>query len=118
MVSLTTYTKAEIKVVLWTQIKDREYSSIHTAKPQKGESINQKEMRAMLLGLEHIKKPVELEIYTDSPWMVRAVGEWMPKWKQDGWKKSDGKPVANAELWKKIANELEKHKYTIKAKEK
>ena len=41
-------------------------------------------------------------IYSDSMYLVRGVGEWMPKWKTNGWRSSQQKTVSNMDQWKRI----------------
>lgn len=111
MVSLTTYIQGEIKVVLFTEIKGKEHSAKWSMPKEKGDSVIIQELKAIHLGLTHINRPVELEIYTGHPWVVTALNEWMQQWQQDNWIKADKKPVKNKELWQKIAEELSKHDY-------
>lgn len=44
---------------------------------------------------------------TDSEYVVRGVTEWIPKWLQNGWRTSKGKPVANRDLWELLLRELD-----------
>ena len=34
--------------------------------------------------------------------LVKGATEWMPNWIKHNWRKADGKPVANVELWRAI----------------
>jgi ribonuclease HI len=43
-----------------------------------------------------------LLVYCDSTYAIKAIREWMPGWKRRGWKKGDGKPVANVEILKAL----------------
>ena len=118
MVSLTTYIKNEIKVVLFTELKSgREHTAVHTLPVDKGDSVIVRELKAILLGLKHMNFPTEIEIYTGNKWIVTAMNEWVPKWQQDDWIKTNGKPVANKELWQQVMKELEKHTYKAMLKE-
>lgn len=118
MVSLTTYIKSEIKVVLFTELKNgREHTAVHTLPVKKGDSVVVRELKAILLGLKHMNVSSELEIYTGNKWVVTALNEWVPKWQQDGWIKANGNPVANKELWQQLMKELEKHAYKAMLKE-
>lgn len=117
MVSLTTYIKGEAKVILFTEIRGKECSSEWFFTKEKGDSVIVHELKAIYLGLSHINRPVELEIYTGHRWVVTAINTWIKQWQQDDWVKSGGKPVKNKELWQKIAKELNKHKYIAKLKE-
>lgn len=41
-------------------------------------------------------------IKTDSPYLVNGVTEWLPKWKENGWKGCKGQKIANDDLWRVI----------------
>ena len=118
MVSLTTYIKNEIRVVLFAELKSgREHTAVHTLPVDKGDSVIVRELKAILLGLEHMNFSTEIEIYTGNKWIMTALNEWAPKWQQDDWIKTNGKPVANKELWQQVMKELEKHTYKAMLKE-
>lgn len=86
MISLTTYIKNGIKVVLFTELKSgREHTAVHMLPAKKGDSVAIRELKAILLGLEHMNLPSKIEIYTGSKWVVTALNEWAPKWQQDDW---------------------------------
>jgi ribonuclease HI len=53
----------------------------------------------------------ELHILCDSQYVINSVTKWMPGWKKKGWKKSDGKPVLNLELFKDIDAAIKGRKY-------
>ncbi|OOQ90844.1 hypothetical protein PEBR_02850 [Penicillium brasilianum] len=55
-----------------------------------------------------------LVIKSDSEYVVKGATEWLPKWKENGWKKSSGQAVANAELWQIIDAILKQLEYDIK----
>jgi ribonuclease HI len=55
-----------------------------------------------------------LVVKSDSEYVVKGATEWLPKWKENGWKKSSGQPVANAELWRIIDAILKQLEYDIK----
>lgn len=50
---------------------------------------------------------------SDSEYVVKGVTEWLPKWKENQWKKSSGQPVANAELWRVIDAVLKQLEYDM-----
>jgi len=66
-------------------------------------STNQRaELTAAIEALKIIKKPAVVDLYTDSKYVVLGINEWLPGWKSRGWRKSDKKPVENADLWQVI----------------
>ena len=71
---------------------------------------NEMELTAVIKGLEELKKCCKVDIITDSKYVVRAINEkWLFGWKNKNWKKSDGKTVANKELWQQLYELLQKH---------
>jgi ribonuclease HI len=71
------------------------------------------ELRAAIEALRALKEPVEVDLYTDSLYLQKGVTEWLPRWKEQGWKRREGKslkPVANADLWQELDALLGKHR--------
>ena len=68
---------------------------------------NRMEMMAAIEALRAIKPNVNgtVKLWTDSTYVLKGITEWIHGWKKRGWKKSDKKPVINADLWK-ILDEL------------
>lgn len=60
------------------------------------------ELTAAIEALKVIKKPAVVDLYTDSKYVVLGINEWLAGWKARGWRKSDKKPVENADLWQTI----------------
>jgi ribonuclease HI len=78
---------------------------------------NQMELLAVIRGLEALKRPCSVELFTDSVYVGKGMTDWMPKWKRNGWKRRDGKkfvPVKNEHLWRRLDELLQVHrvKYT------
>jgi ribonuclease HI len=61
---------------------------------------NRMELTGVIEGLQSLKKRCSVDVYTDSQYVRKGITEWMPKWKLNGWKTSDKKPVKNSDLWK------------------
>lgn len=116
MVSLTTYIKDEIRVILWTKFHGREYTVVDFMSAKKGDSVMVRELKAIILGLSHMNKPSEIEIYVGNQMTVTGLNDWVKKWQQDGWVKTNGKPVQNKELWQQVMKLLEEHTYKAKLK--
>ena len=70
---------------------------------------NQMELTAVIEGLSLLKKSCEVELFTDSKYVLEGATKWLNGWVQKGWKKADKKPVLNRELWEKLIPLLEKH---------
>ena len=69
-----------------------------------GETTNNRmEITAVIEGLKMLKEPCEVEIYSDSAYTVNAfTNGWVDEWIKNGFKKADGKPVLNADLWQEL----------------
>lgn len=63
---------------------------------------NRMEMMAVITALAATPKDTLLQIWTDSTYVKDGVTRWLAGWKQKNWRKADGKPVKNLELWQKI----------------
>ncbi len=78
---------------------------------------NQMELMAVVKGLGALKKPCDVELFTDSVYVGKGLSEWMPKWKQNNWQRKENgqfKPVKNVELWQELDKLQQRHrvKYT------
>lgn len=75
---------------------------------------NKMELTAAIEALAVLKEPCEVELYSDSKYLTDAINKrWVYGWRSKGWKKSDGKPALNIELWEKLLALLEKHDVTF-----
>ncbi len=63
---------------------------------------NRMEMMAVIRALEALKRPCKVRLTTDSQYVRKGITEWLPQWKRRGWKTAAGKPVKNADLWRRI----------------
>ncbi|MDT8445911.1 MAG: ribonuclease HI [bacterium] len=63
---------------------------------------NLMEMTAALQGLRQTPKGAVVEVITDSQYLVKGMSQWLAGWKKKNWKKADGNPVLNRELWEAL----------------
>lgn len=64
---------------------------------------NRMELKAAIAGLEALKEPCEVSLYSDSKYLVDAMLKgWAKSWKAKNWIKSDRKKALNTDLWEKI----------------
>jgi ribonuclease HI len=70
---------------------------------------NRMELMAAISALEALKRPCRVDIYTDSQYLRDGVTLWMERWKQNGWRTSDKKPVKNIDLWQRLDTALAEH---------
>jgi ribonuclease HI len=62
------------------------------------------------MALKKIKTNSEIKIYTDSIYVKNGITEWIVKWKENGWKNANKKPVKNKDLWVKLDGLSQKNK--------
>lgn len=71
---------------------------------------NKMELTAVIVALTKLKKPCNVELYSDSAYVVNALNQgWLENWKTNGWRGSDKKPVKNIELWQELDKLLDVH---------
>jgi ribonuclease HI len=76
---------------------------------------NRMEILAVIKGLEAIKAPSQVIIYSDSKYVVDAVTQgWVKNWASMDWVRKGGKRVPNADLWKRLLPLIGKHEVTLK----
>lgn len=71
---------------------------------------NRMEIMAAIQALMALQQPCQVELHTDSQYLQKGVSEWLPKWKKNGWKTANKKPVKNMDLWQMLELETERHK--------
>ena len=75
---------------------------------------NRMELTAVIEALSLLKRPCEVTLTTDSKYVSDSVTKgWVYGWKKRGWKKSDGKPALNPDLWEKLLPLLQMHDVTF-----
>ena len=70
---------------------------------------NRMELTAAIEALEALKVPSDVELYTDSNYLRDGITKWIRKWKTNGWRTADKKPVRNAELWQRLEEACARH---------
>jgi ribonuclease HI len=71
---------------------------------------NRMELMAVISALSALKTVCNISLYTDSKYVMCGVTEWMPNWKQNGWRTSNKKKdVKNIDLWQKLDELAQKH---------
>ena len=74
---------------------------------------NRMELRAVIEALSAQKEPCEVELWTDSQYIARAINEgWLAGWKRRGWRRKEGE-LKNPELWQRLDALLGEHKVTV-----
>lgn len=74
---------------------------------------NRMELMGVISGLEALKFSCEVDVYSDSAYVVNAfLQDWISYWLMSGWKTKGKKPVQNVELWQRLLEVCAKHKIT------
>ncbi|RYF96617.1 MAG: ribonuclease HI, partial [Caulobacteraceae bacterium] len=63
---------------------------------------NRMELTAAIMALEALTRPCEIDLHTDSKYVMDGITSWIHGWKARGWKTADKKPVKNDDLWKRL----------------
>jgi ribonuclease HI len=69
---------------------------------------NRMELTAALRGLEALKRPSRVDLYTDSEYLRRGITEWLPGWRRRGWRRKGGE-LKNVDLWQALDKALQTH---------
>ena len=71
---------------------------------------NRMELTAVIRGLQALKEPCIVELYSDSKYVIDGLQKgWAESWRRRGWIKSDKKPALNPDLWGELLDLTEKH---------
>lgn len=64
---------------------------------------NRMELMAVIAGLEALNRPCQVELYSDSKYVVDAFNQhWIDGWIKKGWKRGKNEPVKNIDLWQRL----------------
>ena len=75
---------------------------------------NRMELMAAIAGLEALKVPCNVTLYSDSKYLVDAFNQnWIDGWVRKGWKRVKNEPVKNPDLWKRLLKAKESHNVTF-----
>ena len=70
---------------------------------------NRMELTAVIRGLDALREPSRVRVYTDSQYVQKGISEWIHSWKRRGWKTADKKDVKNVDLWKMLDEAASHH---------
>ena len=74
---------------------------------------NRMELSAAIAALAFPKTPAKIALYTDSQYLKNGITKWMAGWKRRGWKRADGQPVLNQDLWQELDALYSRHDVTF-----
>ena len=71
---------------------------------------NRMELIAVISGLQALKEPCRVELYSDSKYVIDGLSKgWAISWQKNGWRKADKKPALNPDLWEILLALTQKH---------
>ena len=75
---------------------------------------NRMELMAAIVGLEALNRPCQIQLYSDSKYLVDAFNQnWIDGWIKKGWKRGKNEPVKNVDLWKRLLEAMKIHNVTF-----
>lgn len=70
---------------------------------------NRMELMAAIAALEALKRPMAVDLTTDSTYVRDGITKWLRAWKARGWRTADNKPVKNRDLWERLDAAASRH---------
>lgn len=71
---------------------------------------NRMELMAVIVGLEALNKPCNIDVYSDSKYVTDAFNQnWIEGWLKKGWKRGKNESVKNVDLWQRLLKAKEPH---------
>lgn len=71
---------------------------------------NRMEMLGAIVGLEALKRPCAITLWSDSQYLIHALSKgWLASWQKKGWRTADKKPVKNRDLWERLLLAIDGH---------
>ncbi|TLU67489.1 ribonuclease HI [Thalassotalea litorea] len=70
---------------------------------------NRMEMLATIVALESLKESCDITLTTDSQYVRQGITQWIHNWIKNNWRTSAKQPVKNADLWKRLYQETQRH---------
>ena len=100
-------------ILHYTDSKGVLHESVRSAGYRKTTN-NRMELMGVIIGLESLNRPCDVEIISDSKYVTEAFNQnWIDNWIRNNWKRSDKKPVLNVDLWKRLLEAKKDHNVTF-----
>jgi ribonuclease HI len=71
---------------------------------------NRMELTAAIEGLKALTRCCDVDLKTDSRYVLQGINEWIDNWKSNGWKTASRKPVKNTDLWQLLDEQAQRHR--------
>ena len=80
-----------------------------------GTTNNRMELTAAIRGLEALKEPCAVTLYSDSRYLVDGIEKgWAKAWRARGWMRTKREPAKNPELWAELLELLDRHTVSLR----
>ena len=97
----------------WAAILQYKDTSREISGGEKETTNNRMELMGAISALSALKEPCDVELYTDSQYIAKAINEaWLSSWKAKNWKRKGGQ-LKNVDLWQTLDELLTKHKVSF-----
>jgi ribonuclease HI len=70
---------------------------------------NRMELMAAISALEGLTRPSQVELHTDSKYLLDGITKWITGWQRNGWRTAAKKPVKNEDLWRRLVTAMDRH---------
>jgi ribonuclease HI len=70
---------------------------------------NRMELTAAIKGLQGLRRPSTVRLYTDSQYLRNGITKWIIAWKRNGWRTAQRQPVKNDDLWRELDSLAQQH---------
>ena len=95
------------------QLHERELS-----RGYKKTTNNRMELMAAIVALEALNRPCQVELYSDSKYLVDAFNQhWIDSWLKKNWKRGKNENVKNVDLWKRLLKSIRRKFMTLSSTE-
>ena len=91
--------------ILVADSKEREFTGAEAKTTN-----NRMELLAVIVGLEALDEVSDVEVITDSQYLVKGITEWIHAWRRKNWKTASGGAVKNRDLWQRLDALVSKHR--------
>lgn len=82
---------------------------------EKNTTNNRMELLGVITALQALNRPCQVELYTDSQYVVNGIEKgWAKKWQANGWMRNKKEPALNSDLWQTLLDLLNVHQVTFR----
>jgi ribonuclease HI len=86
----------------WAAVLQYEQHRRELAGGEPATTNNRMELQAAISALAALKEPCQVNLFTDSEYLRHGITRWVARWKANGWRTVDRKPVKNEDLWRRL----------------